>query len=158
MIKMVKSNITISEWTDAPSMDVGAPMPGILAIDGNLFVAYILSESFEENEVFGVVRFKGVMQHTFGYPNDEALGAHPLYESGLNFYSFNYIEGSPYIKELDERNSTIFPDSKGAYCRRFKHWVVTFHDETLEVIGSSVEFVGSGIAESAHDAISKIGQ
>jgi len=158
MTKMVHSNIVITEWTEAPSMDAGAPMPGILSADSDLFVAYILSESNEQNEVFRVVKYEGVLQHTFGYPNDEALGAHPLYKFGLKYYSFNIVDNSPYLKELDKRNSSIFPESKGAYCERFQHWIATFHDETLEVIGSSVEFVGSEVARNAHEAISKIRQ
>ena len=148
-------NISISEWKEAPPMDTGAPMPSILSIESDLFVSYIISTENEKNELYAIVKFSGVMQHTFGYPNDEALGAHPLYDSGLEFYSFNLVENSPYLKELDDRNSSIFPEGKGMYCERFKHYIVTFHDETLEVIASSISYMTSESAENSHEAISK---
>jgi hypothetical protein len=34
--------------------------------------------------------------------------------------------------------------------------IVSFHDETLEVIGDSVEFIGTVVARSASEAISTV--
>src|SRR5262245_12970789 len=124
----------IDEWSGAPQMDTGAPMPAICLRDRGgsrqLYVAYMVSEpevtpGFDEQ--FAVVRFSGVRQHTFGYPNDEALPGHPLYPGGLRFYAFNEIIGSPYLRELGNRNAKTFPGTEHYYTR-LRHWIVTFHD------------------------------
>jgi len=148
------SKIRIIEWKDAPDMNAGAPMPSVSSDGSDLFVAYLVSDS-ENDDEYAIVKFKGVLQFTFGYPNDEALVAHPLYKNGLKFYSFNEIENSPAVNELDARNASVFPNSKGMYCSKFRHWVATFHDETLEVIGSSIDLIGQFSACSSEKAIIK---
>ena len=139
-------------------METGAPMPGLLLRGSVLFVAYIVRDDDgvnEREECYAVVRFGGVLQHTFGYPNDEALGAHPLFSSGLALYAFNEVWNSPYVRELAARNAKTHPGSEASYLRR-KHWIVPFHDETLEVIGDTVEFIRSVGASSAAEAIAKV--
>ena len=127
------------------------------ASTASLYVGYVALRDGEnvDGESYAVVHFGGVSQHTFGYPNDEALGGHPLYSLGLSFYAFNEISNSPYLKELAARNAKTHPGSEPEFLRR-KHWIVTLHDETLEVIGDTVEFVGTIVARSASEAISKI--
>lgn len=116
-------------------------------------MAYIVrSGSATECEDYALIEFRGVLQHTFGYPNDEALGGHPAFKSGLKSYAFNVIGDSPYVAELGARNATIFPGSESHY-GSFTHWIVAFHDETLEVIGQSAGVVGRIEARSAHAAI-----
>lgn len=153
---MKKRQCTIEEWVGAPQMDTGAPMPGLSISNDQLFVAYIVSESPAKSdaEQYAVVRFDGVLQHTFGYPNDEALGGHPIYPAGLAFYAFNQILGSPYLGELGARNAKTFPGTE-AHFADLKHWIVTFHDETLEVVGDSVLFLGIVGARSAAEAVAK---
>ena len=146
----------ISEWSGAPQMDTGAPMPSIVVDDRELYVGYIVRDSESvDGASYAVVRFSGVSQHTFGYPNDEALDGHPLYTFGLAFYAFNEIANSPCLKELAARNAKSHPGSEPRFLRR-KHWIVSFHDETLEVIGDSVEFIGTVVARSASEAISTV--
>lgn len=147
------------EWTGAPQMDTGAPMPQIKLLEGReLLCGYIVSKrtiSNVSNEEFAVVAFHGVSQFTFGYPNDEALGAHPLYDHGISFYAFNQLEDSPYLKELGRRNASVFPGSESFWTSK-QHYIVSFHDETLEVVCSGVDFLGSVGADSASDAINKL--
>ena len=81
-----------------------------------------------------ILHFEGVLYYAMGYPNDEALNAHPLYAIGLGFYSFHVVENSPLIADLDRRNQVHERDVAGAYMKRFRHWIITFHDETLEVV------------------------
>jgi hypothetical protein len=150
----------VKEWKGAPQMDTGAPMPHIILTADNrdLICAYIVSEGTIEapsKEEYAVVIFSGVTQFTFGYPNDEVLGAHPLYRLGIKFYAFNLIENSPYLHELGRRNATIFPGSEGHYTQR-KHYLVAFHDETLEVICQDIAFLGQTEASNGKDAINII--
>ena len=148
----------VSEWQGAPQMETGAPMPGIASDGRQLLVAYIVRdggavETFEE--CYAVVSFSGVLQHTFGYPNEDVLSEHPLYSLGLEAYAFNEIANSPYVGELAARNARAFPESKARYLKH-KHWIVTFHDETLEVVANAVEFLGTVGARSAVEAIEKM--
>ena len=146
----------ISEWSGAPQMDTGAPMPGIALHDRALYVSYIVRDSEHVGgESYAVVRFSGVSQHTFGYPNDEALAGHPLFSAGLSFYAFNEVANSPYLQELAARNARTHPGSEPRLLKR-KHWIVSFHDETLEVVGDAVEFMGTVVARSASEAIEKL--
>lgn len=135
-------------------MDTGAPMPAIHVSDEGLFVAYIVSEPMFNGDLeeFAIVEFCGVLQHTFGYPNDEALGGHPLYSSGLQFYEFNEVLESPYVTELGRRNAMSFPGTEQHY-DKFRHWIVTFHDETLEVIGTTARVRGRLEAVSGLSAL-----
>lgn len=134
-------------------------MPHIeLLDDRELLCAYIVSERTlppSPEEEYAVVAFLGTSQFTFGYPNDEALGGHPLYSTGLSFYAFNKIEDSPYLAELGRRNAKSFPGSEDMWTAR-QHFIVTFHDETLEVVCRSVECRGIVTAASTREAIRRI--
>lgn len=128
-------------------------MPGIVSDGHDLYAAYIASSSTASRyKEFAVVKFSAVLQHTFGYPNDEALGVHPLYDAGLAFYAFNFVADSPLLKELGQHNSRVFPGTESMYSG-FSHWIVTFHDETLEVVAKSAEFLGMVEARNAKSAI-----
>jgi len=131
----------ISEWKGAPQIDMGAPMPGIVVCGRELFVAYIVADSGPVGEfeaLYAVVRFSGVLQHTFGYPDENSFVVHPLFSSGLAC-GFNEVRNSPYVRELASRQERVQPRAE-AYLE-LAHWIVGFHDETLEVIGDTVEFI-----------------
>jgi hypothetical protein len=143
----------VTQWRGAPQMDTGAPVPAIALHEGSLLVAYLVAHpSSASSDEFAVVRFHGVCQHTFGYPNEDALPTHPIFGAGLAFYAFNEIHNSPYLDELGARNGRIFPGTEQHYAS-FRHWLVAFHDETLEVVGRSVEFIGTIEAPSAAAAL-----
>ena len=139
----------VSEWKEAPPMDCGAPMPAIISTETDLYLAYIISGSNENS--YAVVRFHSPMQHIFGYPNDEAFGGHPLSKLNITYYAFNVIENSPYVAELSQRNSICFPGTKYSQ----KHWLVTLHDETLEVVCNEASFIGKFTSNSATEALIK---
>ena len=140
-------------------MDTGAPMPHIQLFDrGELLCGYMVSEptiSSDDQEEFAVVAFHRVSQFTFGYPNDETLRTHPLYGHGIRFYAFNQMVDSPYLEELGRRNASMFPGSEGMWTSK-QHYIVAFHDETLEVVCAGVDYLGSLGAKSASEAINKI--
>lgn len=134
-------------------MDSGAPLPGVLADGQNLYLAYIVGSGAPSKlEDFAIIHFSGVLQHIFGYPNDEALGGHALYKLGLKFYAFNLIKDSPYLRALGERNAKVFPGTESMY-ESYRHWIVTLHDQTLEVVARSAEVVGRVEARDALSAI-----
>ena len=121
-------------WPDPPPMSTGAPLPVVRSLADSLIVVYVCRnpefpgwDSGAEPSHLGfdiwsaVLRFDGVTWHQFGAPNDEALPTHPLYAVGLGYYGFWEVLDSPRVPV-------------GSALR---HWAVTFHDETLEVVAAS---------------------
>lgn len=81
----------------------------------------------------GVVEFKRMTSVKIGSPNDEVLRGHPLWGSGLEFCSAHEVKNSPWITELMQvdRAGEHFDESRWTGRR---HFVLTFHDESLECI------------------------
>ena len=75
----------------------------------------------------------------FGYPNDEALGGHRLYEKGLGYYGFFEVLESEWIAELRQGNEVVFPDFRAF--PEGRHFIITFHDSTFECIASGFRLV-----------------
>jgi hypothetical protein len=134
----------VTNWQDPPLMDSGASEPSLFLGRNSLYCAYHVSQA-RENLSFGavaVLRFDVVLHLRFGCPGDETLHSHPLYESGLKHYAFWIVESSPLIAELEERNRVHPRHVPGMYSTRFKHFVATFHDETLEVVAEDGVVLG----------------
>ena len=124
--------------------DAGAPMP-VLISGLRTFVAFYLriddplpfdetnSSVWDPRPEIGVVEFKRVASVKKGSPNDEVLHGHPLWGSGLEFYRAHEVRNSPWIKELTDVNRVHggFDESRW---NRVRHFVLTFHDETVECV------------------------
>jgi hypothetical protein len=122
-------------------MDAAAPMPAVYSDETGLTCAYVIGATHSESGSTAVLHFEGVLYYAMGYPNDEALNAHPLQANGVGFYGFHVIENSPLIADLDRRNQVHERHVAGAYMKRFRHWIITFHDETLEVVATNARFL-----------------
>jgi hypothetical protein len=133
----------VAKWGEPPAMDAGAPMPAVYSNENGLTCAYFIGATHSESGSTAVLYFEDVLYYAMGYPNDEALNAHPLYANGLGFYGFHVVENSPMIADLDRRNQMHERHVAGAYMKRFRHWIITFHDETLEVVARDARFVGT---------------
>lgn len=134
-------------------MDAGAPLPAIRKEGDRLWVAYVCrnpdfpgwdSGAPPEHPGFNVwsalLRFDGVSEYHFGPPSDERLHTHPLYGAGLRSYGFYEARGTSRLAATNEK----------------KHWIITFHDEILEVVASSAHVVLSKIeGEDTHAALQK---
>lgn len=82
---------------------------------------------------FAVVRSRHCTYLSFGAPNDEALGGHPLSKNGLQFYTFHEVHSSSLIRELERRNS-IHPRHNASMFRDKRHIIATFQDSTFECV------------------------
>ena len=122
-------------------MDCGAPVPAIYSDESGLTCAYLIGATHPKSGHTAILHFNDVLYYAMGYPNDEVLNAHPLYPNGLVSYGFYVIEDSALIADLDRRNQAHDRHVAGAYIKRFCHWIITFHDETLEVIAKDARFV-----------------
>lgn len=72
---------------------------------------------------------------TFGLPNDEALGGHPLYGRGLNCYAVYEVLNSRWKRQAEERNRVCFPNAQPW---EVQHFVFTFHDSSLECLAKAL--------------------
>lgn len=115
-----------SIWAVAPALGI-PESPALLVEKGNLWLAYF--QASDEN--LAVVRFTGLIDHHLMPIGDEGLGRHPYVLAGLQPYSFNELVGSAEI---------VSRPYSGA-----RHWVITFKDETLDVIARTGEVIASGL-------------
>jgi hypothetical protein len=102
--------------------------PRVLADDTTLSVMYRTNK-----DCFAVVRFPLCSYFTFGAPNDEALGGHPLARVGLRHYTVHEVDWSALVRELERRNS-VHPRHDPALHLNRRHFVFTFQDSTLECV------------------------
>jgi len=122
-------------------MDAGAPCPAVRSDGHDLLCAYFINSTVTPQGTVALLKFENVLQYRFGYPNNEALEGHPLYQFGLKHYDFFAVENSPLIGEIEKQNRCHPQHRPGIYAK-FRHWIITFHDETLEVIALRGTFMG----------------
>lgn len=120
-------------WREPPEMDPGAPQPAVHADTNRLHCAYYVVKPANPLHAVALLRFEVVLEFRLGYPNDEALHRHALAKFGLQCYSSYLVENSPRIREIEEQNR-VHPRFRPGMYSNFRHWIVTFHDEMLEVI------------------------
>jgi hypothetical protein len=76
--------------------------------------------------------------YKFGYPNDEAMGAHPLAKFGLGFYGLFEVLNSPWIKEICEANR-IHSRHDDKMFEDVRHYIARFKDVTLDILCRKME-------------------
>jgi hypothetical protein len=96
-----------------------------------------------EHKSVALVEFVGAHAVMFGGPNDEALGGHRLYGRGLEYHAIHEVHASSWITEAERVNS-VHPHHQGGWHAWLRHFVITFHDETLECLARDVRTETSG--------------
>lgn len=143
----------VIELTSMPPPDPGAPIPLLFADEHHLVVAYYASAriepwvtTFDKAPVIGLseenvaaVRFDRCYSHMFGPPNDEAFSGHRLYDKGLRPYSFCEVRHSSWIRGLERMNS-VHPYHDPRMFDLYRHFVIAFHDSTLECVAVDCQF------------------
>jgi hypothetical protein len=124
---MTEPRVTI--WTDAPKVAI-PELPALFGDGADLWLAYGTTAG-PAGDVCAVVVFRQVIDHRLSAINDEGLGHHPYAAAGLQYYAFN---------EVLDSAETIRWSALGA-----RHWVVTFKDNTLDVVAESAQVVASAI-------------
>ncbi len=99
-------------------MSPSTPDPVALSRGSALWLAY---RTTREDGHCAVLLFHGVETYSVGPPNDERLEHHPLFVEGLRSYGFHTL-----------------PSAGPPGLRR---WVITFHDETVDVTAATAEVV-----------------
>ncbi|MHC4740590.1 MAG: hypothetical protein ACYS8Z_01685 [Planctomycetota bacterium] len=149
---MRKEKDKVLEITDIPKSDVGAPLPVVLSDEHHLFCVYYLRDTPDDwngtnvkvmnidsdDEPIAVAGFPGYHVYQFGPPNDETLHGHPLYSKGLEHYRVFEIANSSWIEYFERMNSVHPYHNKGRF-EKYRHFIFSFHDSTLEVISENFE-------------------
>jgi hypothetical protein len=84
-----------------------------------------------------VAEFLDCTSVRFGIPNDEALPGHPLTRHGLSLYAAHEVIDSEWLNQLrtiEQRH----PQPLGIPLQTSKHWMLTFHNTTLEAIATGI--------------------
>lgn len=120
------------------SWDAGAPEPLLVASERRaLFAFYRGGPEVEDDMEVQVAEFVGYTSVRFGFPNDEAVHGHPLWGAGLDFYAVHEVHDSEWVEQLRaiERHH---PQSLAVPFSDSKHYVLTFHDSTLEAVARAI--------------------
>src|SRR5208337_801671 len=117
----------ITVWKEAPELVI-PDLPAILCDSESLWLAYASTSSLPDH--YAIVRFLGVIDHRLWPINDEGIGEHPYAKAGLKWYSFNEVTDSAETI----RWSVL----------KVRHWVVTFKDNTLDVVARDVQVISTG--------------
>ena len=115
-------------------MDVGAPIPKILANENDVEISYYIE--YSDGRAF--IKFDGLRQFKFGYPNEEAISGHDYFHLGLSPYDLYEVINSKWIKSLKEKNR-VHPYHTDEMFSNDRHFILPLHDNTFEVIAISYE-------------------
>jgi hypothetical protein len=135
---------------DMPVSSAGAPLPHVFADEDRLLIAYIVNRpdpSFDgtnprsispatADQTIAILTADPYRVFQFGPPNDEAIRGHRLYGLGLQPYSAFEVLNSSWIASQEKANrvhSSHTPELFSGY----RHFILTFHDSTLEFIARS---------------------
>jgi hypothetical protein len=99
-----------------------------------------------------IVKVESCFLFKFGYPNDEALPGHPLYRHGFEGIAVYEVRQSSWIAEAARQNCIKFPESDPSRWR-LRHFLFSFHESTLELLGSGMDVSISNepLAEILHE-------
>jgi hypothetical protein len=105
-----------------------------MADNGRTVVVYRARVDPEGPTSLAAVEFEHVALMKFGYPNDEGIRSHSLFDldGDLWPYAMYEVHESPWIDEFVKDLRVTFPpesDFSG-----IRHFIFVFHDDTLEVL------------------------
>lgn len=143
--------------------EIGAPMPMLLESEWWTFLVFdaITDNPGGPSDPAGtaVLEFEHCIVSKFGYPNDEALSGHPLYERGLNQpYGCYEVLNPSWLEQIRAQNRISFPERTNISGR---HFIVALHDSTFECLAHdmklslTVEPMGAVIAMITKEFIRK---
>ena len=135
---------------DVPPSSAGAPLPHIFADEGRLLIAYIVNtpdplfdgtnprsiSSATDDQWIAILTADPYRVFQFGPPNDEAISGHRLYGLGLRPYSAFEVRNSSWIASFEKANR-VHSSHRPELFSGYRHFILTFHDSTLEFIARS---------------------
>jgi hypothetical protein len=98
------------------------------------------------------LQFDGVHSLMFGAPNDKALRGHPLADRGLDAYGAYRVDNSSWVRRLERMNRVHDRHSRERFLR-LQHFILTFHDSTLECVASAAPEVSVMSGKTPRQAV-----
>jgi hypothetical protein len=123
----------------------GAAEPFIVSSEQRTLIGlYARSEDADQSDsdAVTVAELVGCISVKFGFPNDEVLHGHQLYGAGLGYYQLHEVHNSAWLIELRSIEA-VHDHAAEVPFENAHHFVLTFHDSTVEAIASDVMLVGS---------------
>jgi hypothetical protein len=116
----------------------------VLATEQRCLFAYWIAdiERASAEAAVQIAEFVGCLSVRSGFPNDEVLHGHPLWGSGLVHYEAHEIVESPWLAEV-RAIELCHPMSSAQPFIEAKHFLLAFHDSTLEALARDVRMVGT---------------
>ncbi len=120
---------------DVPPIDLGAPMPLVVADEDNLLFGYHVRTGVgtPSPPTWAIVSVDRYLNLRFGYPNDEVIEGHRYGTVGLASYCAHEVIGSEWIGEMMLANRVHRGHSDSMF-EAYRHFIFTFHDSTLEFV------------------------
>ena len=138
--------------------EAGAPMPHLL-IGLRTFLLFYARAGGEDpaEDRIGLLEIVGCAAARYGPPNDEALENHPLWGNGLGFYAAHQVENSSWLPEWREL-ALIKGAQASALPQELRHFIFTFHDETVEVLAHdpNAEVFSGSMTEALQEACRRL--
>jgi hypothetical protein len=96
----------------------------------------LAEDGFYHDAGTALVEFNRCLITKFGYPNDEALGGHPLAAKMQGAYDIYEVLNSSWAMQLEQQNKVLFPNT-GKW--KSRHFIFTFHDSTFECLADNLK-------------------
>ena len=126
-------------------LGLSAPAPFIVSSEQRTLIGFSArgeDADQSDGDAVTVAELVGGTSVKFGFPNDEVLHGHRLYGAGLGYDQLHEVDNSAWLSELRaiEAIHDHAPEMPFANAR---HFVLTFHDSTLEAVATDVRLIGS---------------
>lgn len=124
---------------DVPGLEwsAGAPEPRVVMSELFVGIAFYASDARPGEEV-ATAAFVRCTSFRMGFPNDEALHGHRLWGRGLESYRAHEVSDSAWLAEL-RAVEAAHPQAPAVPFAGARHFVLTFHDSTVEAIAEAIE-------------------
>ncbi len=132
--KIVDSKKKIESVKLSFDIDTGAPIPEIISHEHDVTIRFYIQYTDDQ----GYIKFDGLRQFKFGYPNEEAISGHPYFEIGLMPYDFYEVFNSRWIESIKEANK-VHPHHSEEMFKNDRHFILPLHDNTFEIVAKSYE-------------------
>lgn len=138
--------------------DAGAPLPHLLQSEHRTFLTFYLYEQDPDWNYtpsapvhIAIIEWHGCYETLLGWPNDEALPGHRLWERGLketSYFSAAEVRNSSWIAEI-EKGNRVHPRHQPERFAALRHYILLFHDSTFECLveGYTIEKVFKPMSE-----------
>jgi hypothetical protein len=117
--------------------ETAASEPVLLQTERQTFLTFSALQKFSDGKYHeaghAVIEFEKCNLRKFGYPYNEALPSHPLYEKGLHAYGIYRVINSEWIKQITEQNRVSLPGTPESTAN---HFIFTFRNSTFECIAA----------------------